>query len=335
MQNDECRMMNAGRAFARKPVRHSSFIIHHSSFVALLVACIFLCAPGARSAIAQPAPPMPPDPIAEAQLWNVSWFRQLLTMPVEAREQSLATLPPERRAFFERKLAQYAALPAAEREVQLRATELRSHLFPLMRAATGQRGPLLRKVPAELRALIDERLSRWDALPADVRDSLLEHQFAVDYFAQVDGAMAGYSEEDLRNVSGWFRTRLEEGLSRWRALPPDERRHITRQSVEFFSLDEREKDIVLGKLPMSEQQPLRATIAEIERLPVEIRAQCLDALREFASMSPEERQRFLLAVARWQGMSEAEKVRWRETSRQLPPLPPLPPGLALPDIAAR
>ncbi len=81
-----------------------------------------------------PVPAMlmpPPSPIDH--------FRHLLALPPPQREAALANKTPVVRQQILAKVNEYAALDPTERELRLRATELRWYLIPLMRAAPGDR----------------------------------------------------------------------------------------------------------------------------------------------------------------------------------------------------
>jgi hypothetical protein len=287
--------------------------------------------PSAHVAGARPAPPLPPMP----PLWSVGGFRELLQRSPQERATLMANLPPAQREFLQRKLNEYDALPAAERELRLRTSELRHLLVPLLRLSSEQRAGLLERVPEETRALLGARLAQWDALAAEVRQEFFDNHMVLDYFARVEGLPADWRARDLATMPESARQKLDAGLTRWNSLGAPEQQRIAQQSAQFFELNEAEKQLVLAKLPVSDRETLRVTVTAIEQLPAGERDRCLEALRQFTAMSPEQRQRFMGAVARWQAMSPEEQNRWREISRKLPPLPPLPPGLAPPALAGR
>jgi len=110
------------------------------------------------------APPMPPVTSP------VDFFRELLGMPPGDREVALSNRPPEVRSRLLAKVREYEALSPEERELRLRATELRWFLVPLMRQGPGQRPPLETSVPAHLRQAISDRLALWDRFLAPVRE---------------------------------------------------------------------------------------------------------------------------------------------------------------------
>ena len=84
--------------------------------------------PAKFSAAATNVPPLPP-----VVLSPVEFFRQLLAMLPAERNSSLTNRTPEARARILAKVREYQALDPDERELRLRATELRWYLLPLLR----------------------------------------------------------------------------------------------------------------------------------------------------------------------------------------------------------
>src|SRR5438105_3925359 len=117
-----------------------------------------------------PAPPMPPLPKS-----RVAYFRELLAMSPAELEIALARTPEPNRKVLQAKLREYTALPPEEREASLRATELRWYLRPLMEKAPTNRTAQVASIPAEYRALVEERLKQWDAMSPETQKEVLEN----------------------------------------------------------------------------------------------------------------------------------------------------------------
>src|SRR3974390_3057723 len=83
----------------------------------------------------------------------VDLFRQLLAMTPEEREAFLTNRPPQTRDRILAKIDEYQALDPNERELRLRATELRWSLWPLMQESPDQRPARLAQGPPHLREL--------------------------------------------------------------------------------------------------------------------------------------------------------------------------------------
>jgi len=90
----------------------------------------------AATAASQPPPPLPP--LAPSP---VTFFRELLAMSPAERNNSLTNRTPEARARIMAKVREYQKLAPDERELRLRATELRWYLTPLFRTAPADREP--------------------------------------------------------------------------------------------------------------------------------------------------------------------------------------------------
>ena len=87
-----------------------------------------------------PALPRPRSP--------VDLFRQLLAMTPDEREVFLTNRSPQIRAGILAKVNEYEALDPNERELRLRATELRWYLLPLLQESPGNRAARLAQIPA-------------------------------------------------------------------------------------------------------------------------------------------------------------------------------------------
>ena len=66
------------------------------------------------------------------------FFRELLAMTPKEQEKYLTNRPPEIRGRILAKIHEYQALDSNEREMRLRATELRWYLLPLLRECADQ-----------------------------------------------------------------------------------------------------------------------------------------------------------------------------------------------------
>ena len=116
----------------------------------------------------------------------VNFFRQLLAMTPPERENYLTNRPPEIRDRILAKVREYLALDPDERELRLRATELRWYLLPLLRESPTNRDARLAQVPDNFRALVKSRLVQWDALPPPFRQEFLDNERTLHYFSHVD-----------------------------------------------------------------------------------------------------------------------------------------------------
>jgi hypothetical protein len=112
----------------------------------------------------------------------VDLFRKLLAMTTRPGSMIFLTnRPPAVRLRIQAKLREYAALDPNERELRLRATELRWYLLPLLHESPTNRAAQLTAIPADLRALVNARLLQWDILPPPLQTEFFESEHALRY----------------------------------------------------------------------------------------------------------------------------------------------------------
>lgn len=252
----------------------------------------------------------------------VELFRELLAMTPDERDVFLTNRPPEIRVRILAKVAEYEALDPNERELRLRATELRWYLMPLLRESPTNRAAQLALVPADLRDLVQNRLDEWTILPPSLKDEFLENERILRYFAHVD--LSNNPAED----SGPAPSDAER--AHWNALSEPERRQIANGFNQFFSLTPDEKQAALNTLSEAERRQMQKTLQMFDQMPVSQRAECISAFAKFASMSAPEKAEFLKNAERWSAMSPAERQAWRDLVVNVPQWPPLPIGWTMP-----
>jgi hypothetical protein len=228
----------------------------------------------------------------------VGFFRQLLAMAPSERANSLTNRPPEARARILAKVREYQLLGPDERELRLRATELRWYLTPLLRVPSVERSNRLARVPDDLRGLIQSRLTQWDILPPPLQQEFLANDQALHYFARVEttnppAATAGQQE-------------------------------IAAQFNRFFELTPAEKKQTLNTLSAAERAQMGKTLQTFAQLPPQQRIRCIRNYAKFAGMSAAERAEFLKNAEHWSQMSPNERQTWRDLVAQVPVWPPLP-----------
>lgn len=256
----------------------------------------------------------------------VDTFRELLNLSPAERMKALADRSEVARGRLLEKLREYQGLSADERELRLRATELRWWLLPLMRQPATSRPAGLNLVPAHLRQLVEVRLQLWGIVPPDIQKELLDNEDVAQMFLQFQGRTPAQREVMLKNLPPGRRKLLEAGLEKWTALSTDERRLTCERFDRYFELSERERARVLSTLSDTERQQMEQTLRSFEQLPREKRIVCVRSFEKFASMDIAERQQFLKNAERWEKMSPAERQAWRNLVSRVPEFPPLPPG---------
>ncbi len=231
----------------------------------------------------------------------VDFFRQLLAMSPDAQLKSLTNRSPEARARILAKVEEYQTLDPDERELRLRATELRWWLVPLLRLPPAKREAQLSAVPDNLRPLVKARLEGWTILPPQLQDEILNNEKALHYFALVE-------TNNPTAATG-------------------QQHQIANQFSQFFELTPEEKEQTLNTLSAAERAQMQETLQSFDKLPAQQRSTCLRNYAKFASMSEAERAEFLKNAASWSKMSPKERQTWRDLVENVPLWPPLPPGL--------
>jgi predicted Fe-S protein YdhL (DUF1289 family) len=247
----------------------------------------------------------------------VDLFRQLLAMTPEERDAYLTHRPAQTRERILAKIDEYEALDPDERELRLRATELRWYLLPLLQVPPDKRTARLAQVPPGMRELVQSRLSQWSLLPPSLQQEFLENERALRYFSSVD----------LSNGPPLPQTAsADPEAARWSAMPADERNKIAASVNQFFELTPDEKSAALNTLSDAERRQMHNTLLAFDNLPPNQRDECIQAYAKFTGMSPLEKKAFLKNAEHWSQMSPAERRTWRDLVANVPEWPPLPQG---------
>ncbi len=120
------------------------------------------------------------------------------------RNQSLTNRSPEIRARILAKVREYQALGPDERELRLRATELRWYLMPLLRSPVAERAAWLAQVPPDLRELARTRLAQWDLLPPPLQQEFLANDKTLHYFAHLETPNPPAPNPEQQKIAGQF-----------------------------------------------------------------------------------------------------------------------------------
>jgi predicted Fe-S protein YdhL (DUF1289 family) len=275
--------------------------------------------PAPMTLLSAPANANEPSPLPQPRS-PVDYFRQLLAMSPDDRAHLLTNRPPEIRERILAKVNEYLALDPNERELRLRATELRWYLMPLLRASPTNRAALLAQVPDDLRELVQGRLDEWTILPPPLQQEFLDNERALRYFTHVD--LTNVPPPALEN--GGSSGPSGDEWARWNSLSEIERTTVIAQFKQFFELTPDEKQKTLNTLSAAEQQQMAKTLQSFGKLPPDQRDECIHAFAKFESMSAPERAEFLKNAARWSQMSPNERQTWRDLVEHVPEWPPLP-----------
>ncbi len=241
----------------------------------------------------------------------VAFFRKLLAMSPKQREDYLTNRPPQMRERILAKVIEYESLSPDDRELRLRATDLRWYLMPLLQTSPANRDAGLARVPADLREIVKSRLTEWEILPPSIKDEFLENEQTRYYFARIQPPSNSAAAQQLAA----------------------QRQRISEQFREFLELTPEEKQQTLDTLSADERAQMQKTLESFGKLTAEQQTQCVQNYAKFAGMSAADRVEFLRNAERWSQMSPAERQTWRDLVANVPdwssaPAIIYPPGLA-------
>jgi hypothetical protein len=278
-------------------------------------------APGTNAVIsATNLTPPPPPAVARPP---VAMFRDLLAKSPAQRTIALSNRPPEIRNRILAKLREYEALKPDERELKLKATELRWWMTQLINTPSTNRVGLLADIPIEDRKFIEARLQQWDLLPPDLQKETLENQALMNYFMDQQGPKAVPPEILLPGT----RPDLQPGIAHWQAMSESERAAVKSRFEAFFGLNEQEKASALKSLSDAERVQIQNTLRDFGNLTPEQRSRCVRSFDEFATMTVEERRRVLKNAEEWSRMTPSQRQSFRLLVNRLAVEPPAPPGM--------
>lgn len=209
------------------------------------------------------------------------------------------------------------------RELTLKVTELRWYLAQLMRLAPSERGERLAAIPEEQRSLVEERLRQWDELSSSQQKEFWDNEVAISYFLRLQSS----TPEEQTGLLQSFPAATRQKVEQWRSLPLEERDRMCNRFQQFFELNSKEKEKMLGALSDAERIQMEKTLATFQNLAPAQRRHCMESFRKFARMDAAERNQFLKKAEMWQRMPPEDRKAWRDLVQKIPQMPPLPPGL--------
>ena len=259
----------------------------------------------------------------------VELFRELLAKDRAAQEQLLVAHNLEDRKLIFAKVREYRALKPEQRELRLKATELRWYLRRLMDIPAADRPALLARVPERDRKLVQARLDYWDKLPIASKDEFRTNEAAVTYLTMPVEQRTIYYPT---NISPARRMFLVDGIDHWQAMPEAQRQKLLQRFSQMFQFKPEEQQKIVAPLSEAERQQIEKTLKKFAELPPADRLACIQSFEKFTTLSVEERQQFLKNVEHWKLMTPAERQQWRDLVEDLSQLPPMPAELELPPM---
>jgi hypothetical protein len=249
----------------------------------------------------------------------VTVMRQLLTMNPQEQEKFLANKSEADREEILAKVSEYKAMRPDERELKLKATELRWYLRPFLNSPQTNRAALLANVPTKDRKLVEDRLRYWDKLPPEAKKQVQTNEAMVVYF----------SLPPVERIF-WFATNtvmLEEGIQKLQAMPEEQRQSTLDGFSQVLAFTSTEKNRIIHTLSEPERQQIQKILKQYENMPAPQREACVHSFEKFASMSLEERQQFLQNAERWRMMTPTQRQQWKDLVEALNAMPPSPADL--------
>jgi hypothetical protein len=254
----------------------------------------------------------------------VTFFRQLLALTPAERQARLASRPAANREVIERKLREYEAMPAADRDARLRALEFHHYLSALLRAPAAVRSNWLAQIPAEFRAPCEERLRLWVVLPPEIQSYMLERQSTLQWLTRTDGMSPQERQQALAALPAALRQAVERDAARWQAMSPAQRDQAWRGVREMFDLSPRDQRRVLAQVTQTQREQTEKMVQNLGPLTPAQRERYVEGWRKFSQLDPAQRARFIQGWERWKTMPEAEREVWRRLATRVPAVPALP-----------
>jgi hypothetical protein len=256
----------------------------------------------------------------------VVYFRSILGMTPAERTNALASKPAEFKKAVLAKVEEYQALPKEIREARLRETQLRWVLETLMNRPPSGRAALLGGLGPADRALLEERLRRWDEMPADKQKAFLENASFLDFYLGWLASSLAERQAALNSLSPSRRQEFTNELARWQTVPETERQRLCDQFHQFFEQSREQQRETLTSFSAADRQAMTAALTHFSVLSPAQRKACIDSFQKFATMDPEERNQFFKNADRWEAMTSDERGLWGALVQKYPIQPPMPQG---------
>jgi len=289
--------------------------------VLLVGAGILIAVVTSAQTVTNPHPSVPPIPVVKSP---VDAFRELLAMDAGALRAALSNRNDQARERLRKKINEYKAMDADERELRLLTTELRWYVSRLMQVPATNRTAQLPDIRSDLRPLVESRLARWDQVDEELRHKYIRNEEAMSLLLKYSKASAGLQQLLVTEVPPEMRATLQQALGRLDAMSPAERDRAFDVFENMFTVTAAEKLSALQVMSEVEQQQMQKTLEAFSQLSVERRKTCIRSYEKFVGMTPTERALFLRNVQKWEKMSPKERQEWRELVKNVEILPPMP-----------
>ena len=267
---------------------------------------------GGRTVTAPPIPTIADSP--------VKYLSELLAAAPTERAAMLADQSSTRRAFWERKLTEYEAIPEGFRQARLRTAQLHWYLALLIGVAPEARMGRLNQIPEVDRVLVERRMKQWDELPQDLRSDILANIKVMQYFARLVSSSPEQRKALLKTSDESSNPMNDPALS-WQSLSRPRQQQMFEAYANFLELPPMQQEAAIAKVPVPARAVLKARVEQLEKMPEELRDKCMLALDAYTKMTPAERSIFRGNAERWRSMTDSERNFWATYVKRLPPLP--------------
>ena len=188
----------------------------------------------------------------------------LMKLPAAARKQRVAQLPASNRAVIEERLRQWDALLADKQKTFLENEHVVGLYLELQETAPQDRGKVLASLPGDIRLPLEQRLQKWNSMPAAQRQELSD-RFTLLFQSEESARqkiIAALPEdvrqpvekltEQLKQLPPDQRQRCTLALNKFLKMSPDEQRQFLQNASRWQRMSEREHNAwrqVINKVP--------------------------------------------------------------------------------------
>ncbi len=176
----------------------------------------------------------------------------LMKLPANQRKERLAHMSSANRALALERLQQWDALPVAKQKTFLENEEVINVYLELQETPQHERGKVLAGMAPEVRFPLEQRLQKWNGMPAPQRQEL------SDRFSQLfqlpdrdkDNIVAALPEatrkqfamltDSLKNLPLDERKRCSAALNKFLKMSPDEQNRFLQNAVRWQKMSEKE-----------------------------------------------------------------------------------------------
>lgn len=235
----------------------------------------------------------------------VSHFRTILLKEKSERESFVIRQTPPVQSVLRRKIKEYEAMPATEREFRLTATELHYYLDPIFVDNRPVSTQSISGIPPHLKVYANRAVGFWNQLETAHRDLLLSKKEAVSYLVGIS-----YRSKTLESLT-------PKPSKEWNGL------------YHFLLLSEENQEKFCRYHGLQISPEMNELLGYLNKLDMEKRKRCAHAFVCYLSFPSDLKNRFQSGVNDWAAKKPYERSIWREIAGKYPKINPVPfpPGM--------